>query len=126
MAMVRLGKLKIRFQNGGVDFRLGDGEVRHFGLGRKSAGTDEAQPYSEDSSLNAQDADPGYGGRFSGYDDGYGDDYDDRDAGYDDGYGDDYDDRDAGYGLSLVHIWFRNFRSFRARILLSLGPYPNI
>ena len=97
MAMVRLGKLKIRFQNGGVDFRLGDGEVRHFGLGRKSAGTDEAQPYSEDSSLNAQDADPGYGGRFSGYDDGYGDDYDDRDAGYDDGYGDDYDDRDAGY-----------------------------
>ena len=96
MAMVRLGKLKIRFQNGGVDFRLGDGEVRHFGLGRKSAGTDEAQPYSEDSSLNAQDADPGYGGRFGGYDDGYGEDYDDRDAGYDDGYGEDYDDRDAG------------------------------
>ena len=93
MAMVRLGKLKIRFQNGGVDFRLGDGEVRHFGLGRKSAGTDDAQPYSEESSLNAQDADPGYGGRFGGYDDGYGEDYDDRDA----GYGDDYDDRDAGY-----------------------------
>ena len=28
--------------------------------------------------------------------------------------------------LKRVAFGFRNFRSFRARILLSLGPYPNI
>ena len=83
-----IGKLMLRFDDRGVNFRLGDGKDHRIGLSR-SAQPDAAQPYA-DNRVAAS------GSRFDGdYSDsnGYDGDYDDRDPGYDG----DYDDRDPGY-----------------------------
>lgn len=122
MAMLRIGKLKFRFKDGGLDYRWGDGEKRRLGLRRKSSEEENAGLYPEDYVENTDASDLDYDGRFSGvdeeydagdyaddgYDDGedYADDgYDDQpydeepDGGYDDGYDDDYIDEpyDDGY-----------------------------
>lgn len=104
MAMLQLGKLKFNVNDGGVDFRWGDGEVKR--LGRKSSNDSEEyidQEYDDQYSEFAdfdEEADMNYGGRFAD-DQGYAeDDYDDYpDDGYDDRYDDGYDDgyADDGY-----------------------------
>lgn len=102
MAMLRLGKLKFRFKDGGVDFRWGDGEAHRLGLGRKNAGNEEYDLYPEDYVENTDSSDLDYDGRFAQSRDDLEEDYADddyRDDGYaDDGYGD-YEDRyaDDGY-----------------------------
>ncbi len=114
-----IGKLMLRFDDRGVNFRLGDGKDRRIGLSR-SAQPDAAQPYADNcgtasgsrfdgdySDANGYDGgyddrDPGYDGDYDDHDPGYDGDYNDRGDGYDDGrdpgYDGDYDDRGDGYG----------------------------
>lgn len=109
----KLGKLKFRFRDGGLELCWGDGEVRRIGLKRKEQ-SDYVYDYAYDYEEGSDTSELDYSGRFarpnsdygadedyadesydvSGYsDDGYDDGYDDEYAdGYDDGYADEYDD----------------------------------
>lgn len=96
--MLRVGKMKFRFKDGGMDFRWGDGEPRRIGFGRKKQAGDESL-YPEDYVEGSDTADLGYDGRFSGADEYAEDDYveegeyqDDGYDEYDDGYDEAYDD----------------------------------
>ena len=117
MATHKLGFLKINTSEDGLAFRIGEGRIHRFGLGKKNQpaleGAYDSDVYADDGFVDdAYETDDavvasGYTGRFaqpagrgSNYDayDAYEDDY--ADDGYDDGYDDDYADdgyADDGY-----------------------------
>ena len=43
MATHKIGKLKFRLQDGGLDLRWGDGEIRRLGLKKKTENQDRIQ-----------------------------------------------------------------------------------
>ena len=114
MAILRIGKLKFRFKDGGIDYRWGDGEKRRFALGKKASNAEDENQYGAYDEQEAQEYE--YSGRFGSVNDGedydpayddeeyeenpeeyWYDDVSDEEGQYDDqGYDDRYDDR--GYG----------------------------
>lgn len=101
MATHKLGKLTYRLNDGGLEFRWGDGEIRRIALGR-NRGQQPETPYDEYADYDDEQRGDGYDDRYEGeYEDDYegqdyADDYDDSyaDDGYDDRYEDDYVDED--------------------------------
>lgn len=110
MATHKLGKLRFRFEDKGLEFKWGDGEIRRLGLKKKPEEPEYEGAYDEEYDAPSEDdSEMNYGGsRFaddgdyedavddSYADDGYDSDY--ADAPYDDGeaddYADDYEDGD--------------------------------